>query len=225
MKWVCPYCHQKSDPEIARTREEGYVRYEHAQRAYVLSTQCTNPDCGRMQIDVEIWTTKPGLYANSRDADKFVSSFRLIPASRAAALPDYVPDFVREDYEEACKTETASPKASAALSRRCLQNIIRDFWTISKNTLNAEIEALESEVSDEIRAALHALRKIGNFAAHPERDPAVIVDIEPGAATAMIDLLEVLISETYVARARREARIKRVSEIAGEKEAAAKLSP
>ncbi|MCB1884663.1 MAG: DUF4145 domain-containing protein [Geminicoccaceae bacterium] len=29
-----------------------------------------------------------------------------------------------------------SPKASATLSRRCLQSMIRDFWTISKDTLN-----------------------------------------------------------------------------------------
>jgi len=44
--------------------------------------------------------------------------------SRAPVPPEVPPDIV-EDYKEACLVLADSPKASAALSRRCLQNLLR----------------------------------------------------------------------------------------------------
>jgi hypothetical protein len=42
--------------------------------------------------------------------------WRLVPDSRARVLPVYVPQAVRDDYLEACRIETLSPKAESALS-------------------------------------------------------------------------------------------------------------
>lgn len=54
-------------------------------------------------------------------------SFLVYPKaiSRVPISPD-VPDKFAGDYKEACLVISDSPKASAALSRRCLQNILRE---------------------------------------------------------------------------------------------------
>ena len=52
-------------------------------------------------------------------------------SGRMPAAPEVEPQFA-EDYNEACLVLPFSPKASAALSRRCLQNIIRLKNEISK---------------------------------------------------------------------------------------------
>ena len=45
-------------------------------------------------------------------------------------FPSYVPQPIRQDYEEACSILSLSPKAAATLCRRCLQGMIHDFWQI-----------------------------------------------------------------------------------------------
>lgn len=218
--WTCPYCRQKAEIGLGctrSTRELDFGEYDVVCEV----TECRNPDCNDHVLSVKLHErreyTNP-LGSAGRTIGKALRVWRLIPESRALAWPDYVPNFVQADYIEACKTESLSPKASAALSRRCLQTIIRDFYGISKTRLIDEIDALEGSVDTPVRQALHALREIGNIGAHPERDPTVIVDIEEGEAGKMIALIEVLISETYIARHEREATLNRVMEIAERKQ-------
>lgn len=218
--WTCPYCRQKAEVGLGcerSTRALQFGRYE----VVVEVTRCRNPDCNHLALDVKTYELRE--YTNpdstvSITRGAIAKQWKLVPESRAIPWPDYVPDAVKQDYVEACKTESLSPKASAALSRRCLQAIIRIFYGISKARLVEEIDALESLVDGPVLEALHALRKIGNIGAHPERDPTVIVDIEEGEAGEMIDLIEILIRETYVARHEREATLNRVREIAERKE-------
>src|SRR5208283_5447921 len=67
-------------------------------------------------------------------------SFLVYPRgiSRKSLSKD-VPLKYAQDYNEACLVLNDSPKASAALSRRCLQNIIREVSGIIKPSLNEEI--------------------------------------------------------------------------------------
>ena len=58
------------------------------------------------------------------------------PKSIAYKFPDYIPQAIRSDYEEACSIVNLSPKASATLSRRCLQGMIRDFFRFLKLTFS-----------------------------------------------------------------------------------------
>ena len=60
-----------------------------------------------------------------------LSNQRLFPISDAIIFPEYIPAQIRQDYGESCKIVSLSPKAFATLSRRCLQEIIRDFWSIN----------------------------------------------------------------------------------------------
>ncbi|WOS64602.1 DUF4145 domain-containing protein [Sinorhizobium fredii] len=122
-------------------------------------------------------------------------------------------------------------KASATLSRRCLQGMIRDFCEISKARLIDEINELKKRfdngvgvkgVSEESFVAIDAIRKIGNIGAHMERDINVIVDVDPDEAKILIELIEDLFEEWYIARQRRQERFAKVADIAEQKEYAKK---
>jgi hypothetical protein len=55
-----------------------------------------------------------------------ISFFVVYPkATNRKSTPKEVPDDIKEDYEAACRVLADSEKASAALSRRCLQAILR----------------------------------------------------------------------------------------------------
>ena len=122
------------------------------------------------------------------------------PISLAKAYPDYIPQSIRSDYEEAHAILNLSPKASATLSRRCLQGMIRDFWGISKARLVDEIDALKDLVDPSTKKVLDALRKLGNIGAHPEKDINLIVDIEPNEAHLLLKFIELLMQKWYIER-------------------------
>ena len=122
------------------------------------------------------------------------------PKSIAYKFPDSIPQARRSDYEEAGSIVNLSPKASATLSRRCLQGMIRDFFQVSKANLFEEINAIKDKIPTEQWAVLDGLRRIGNIGAHMERDINLIVDIEPGEAQKLIKLIELLLQQWYIER-------------------------
>ena len=129
---------------------------------------------------------------------------QLRPLSFATQFPDYIPEAIRQDYNEACAIVNLSPKASATLSRRCLQAMIRDFWNITETTLYKEIESLDAVIPATQKKVLHSLRQIGNIGAHPEADVNTIIDIEPGDAEKLIKVIEFFIDKWYIDRYEQE---------------------
>ncbi len=111
-----------------------------------------------------------------------------------------------------------SPKASATLSRRCLQGILRDFWQVTPDLLYREIDQIKDRVDVEVWEAIDSIRKVGNIGAHMEKDINVIVDVDPKEATILMGLIEMLIKEWYIAREERKARLSQVKEIAENKD-------
>lgn len=123
------------------------------------------------------------------------------PDSSSKIFPDYIPEGIRQDYEEACKIVNLSPKASATLARRCLQGMIRDYWKVSnKRNLYEEIQAIEDEVSPEVSRVLKGLKDLGNIGAHMEKDINLIINIDHGEAEKLIKLIEYLMKEWYINR-------------------------
>ena len=147
------------------------------------------PNCGEYTI-----SAKGKGYAED-DVD-----VTILPKSIAYKFPDNIPQAIRSDYEEACSIVNLSPKASATLSRRCLQGMIRDFFQVSKANLFEEINAIKDKIPTEQWAVLDGLRRIGNIGAHMERDINLIVDIEPGEAQKLIKLIELLLQQWYIER-------------------------
>ena len=128
----------------------------------------------------------------------------ILPASLAKQFPEYVPPQIRQDYEEAYSIARLSPKASATLSRRCLQGIIRDFWGINDTSLYKEIDKLKSLISPQLWKVIDSIRQIGNIGAHMESDVNLIVDIEPHEAMTLLKLIERLIKDWYIDRYEQE---------------------
>jgi hypothetical protein len=207
--WTCPYCRQKANPQQLQRRN--YVKVGD-RRAYIEAIFCPNPECRKSGIQAALYSEK-SIGNVSEDGD-LIDVWPLIPVSRARPWPKFVPAAVREDYDDACKVEFLSPKASAALSRRCLAALLRDFYGAGKAALAAQIDAVKDDADGNVPEALLALRSIGNVGTCVGNDPSVIVDVEAGEATAMIDLIEVLIEETYIVRNERDAKVARIKEIA-----------
>jgi hypothetical protein len=124
----------------------------------------------------------------------------IYPNSSAKQFPEYIPQPIRDDYTEACAIVNISPKASATLSRRCLQGMIHDFWDIKLKTLNQEISALKSKIAPDLWEAIDSLRQLGNIGAHMESDTNIILDIDPEEAQSLIKLIELLMKEWYINR-------------------------
>jgi len=141
------------------------------------------------------------------------------PQSKAKQYPAYIPQPIREDYEEACAVLHLSPKASATLARRCLQGMIRDFWGIAKATLYAEITELKGEIPADLWAVIDSLRQLGNIGAHMEKETNLIVEIDPDEAEKLIRLIELLMKEWYINREERRQLFGDILEINAEKQA------
>ena len=211
--WTCPYCAQP-----VTIREDDCVEYVYsfhydAERTVhgeiglgITAIACPNPVCRKLWLRVIFGSFK---YIHERDiiTDE-LQSWQLMPQSEAKPQPDYIPPAIVEDYKEACLIRDLSPKASATLSRRCLQGMIREFWKVKrKRNLWEEIEAIKDKVDALTWKAIHGVREIGNIGAHMKEDINLIVDVEPKEAQVLIGLIEMLFKDWYVARKEKEDRV------------------
>ena len=119
--------------------------------------------------------------------------------ARAALSPD-VPEAFAADYREACLVLADSPKASAALSRRCLQQLLREKASVKPANLSDEIGEAMQGLPTHLANAVDAVRNIGNFSAHPTKNTSTseIVDVEPGEADWCLEVLEGLFDFYFV---------------------------
>jgi hypothetical protein len=189
---------------------------------------CANADCKELSMTIWLMTTS-GYAVNGWQDTKIKSVFQLLPSSSAKPQPDYIPAPLREDYNEACAVRDLSPKASATLARRCLQGMIRDFCKVNKQTLDQEIKALRAlvdagaaphGVTQESVDGIDHVRKIGNIGAHMEADVNLIVEIEPEEAQVLIELIETLFDEWYVAQYKRDQKFVNLKALADSKKEA-----
>ena len=151
------------------------------------------PACHRVTIQFGKYHKQIGYIYNQLVRPKAISR---------EPLPPEVPSEFADDYREACIVFVDSPKASAALSRRCLQSLLRDKARTSKQDLIGQIqEVLDAKTLPSYLAEnLDVVRNIGNFAAHPTKSKSTgeIVDIEPGEAEWNLDILEGLFDFYFV---------------------------
>jgi hypothetical protein len=230
--WTCPFCARPQTLTNGQLRDvTTYINLQsHKYGEVALDIKayaCANPDCQDVTIVAALTKGKLMGTPYRYFSDEVIETYALRPSSSSKPQPEYIPEPLREDYYEACSIRDLSPKASATLSRRCLQGMIRDFCGISRGTLFDEIAALRKQadagaapkgVEPESVEAIDHVRSIGNIGAHMEKDINVIVDVEPGEAQALIELIELLFDEWYVARRKREDRLGRVKEIKVQKD-------
>lgn len=206
--------------EIESVKEEIYGAYGNPLIAYMKGQAVTEtiwlyfyhcPQCNKTALSI---TSVGGTIQLTKQ--------RLFPISDTIIFPEYIPAQIRQDYEEACKIVSLSPKASATLSRRCLQEIIRDFWSINtdfwnnnpnlckklnirdrnKPNLWQEIRAVEEicSIDELLIKVFKALKDLGNIGAHPTESSSEIIDVNPDEAVMMIQFIEILLERTYIKR-------------------------
>jgi len=222
--WTCPYCNRPctiGNNDITCISSSEYIAPEYKRyksETYVII--CPNKDCRQQTISLHI----SQLVNDTHQKIKDLYHWQLVPESSAKSFPDYIPLALRNDYEEACLIKNKSPKASATLSRRCLQGMIRDFWGIKKKNLFDEIAALEDKVDATTWEAIDSVRKVGNIGAHMAKDVNLIIDVDPEEAGLMIWLIETLFEEWYVARHDKEQKMKALVKLAQDKKQTKQIS-
>lgn len=199
----CPHCGVEIHAGFETTkvgihaigREEPGGAYLHFA---VDSMQC--PSCERPILRLE------GAWANGTVRHKSLIYPR--QAMRAAA-PEEVPAEIAEDFNEAAVVLGDSAKASAALSRRCLQAVLRDKG-FPQHDLARQIDAVLAAkvLPSSLAENVDAIRNTGNFAAHPMKNTnsGQILPVEPHEAEWNLEVLEGLFDFVYVAPARDAAR-------------------
>jgi len=214
----CPHCIVEINP----TFKEIYLGEDIDSNWSVYTMTCPNMNCRRLIIELGNGTARTNhnhskIGISKIELKRFV---RPLTSNRSPVPPEVDKEFAT-DYNEACLILTFSPKASSALSRRCLQNILREKAGVKKGNLASEIqEVIDSgNLPSHLSESIDAIRNIGNFAAHPMKSTSTgeIVDVEVGEAEWILDVLEALFDYYFVQpallKAKRDALNKKLSEI------------
>lgn len=209
--WQCPFCGRHTtilDDRRSTGRHNIQIESKLGfQFLNTLAIACPNRDCRELYV---VASMGPVSFEGPKQVPRYGtphSVWTLRPQASVKVFPDYIPKPILEDYQEACLIRELSPKASATLSRRCLQGMIRDFHGITKARLVDEIEGLKGVVDSATWDAIDGLRKLGNIGAHMEKDINLVVEVDPDEAGLLIGLIENLIEDWYIARHDRELRV------------------
>ena len=197
----CPHCLVSFHVQ-AHDRNPSWVNSAKSGHWWHARTTC--PGCN----DIIIWLVvsegchkHPSRMQVPEGACKFTMVFP--KASGRPPVPTEVPAEFAEDYAEACLVIGDSPKASAALSRRCLQLILREKAEVKNpNHLATAIEEVVNDpsVPSDISRSLDVVRNIGNFSAHPNKsvNTGEIVPVEEGEAEWCLEVIEILFDYYFV---------------------------
>ncbi len=220
--WTCPYCNRNATITDSNY-SVGQHKFSHKNKDgdLLFTTEvivCPNSECKECTILAFLCKAVYNrLYNRWEHIGEPLLHWNLKPQSQARVFPSYIPTAILDDYEEACLIRNLSPKASATLSRRCLQGIIRDFHKITKPRLVDEIDALNGTIDPLVWQAIDAVRNIGNIGAHMEKDINLIIDVVPQEASALIGLIEMLLKDWYIDKHEKEKQLKTIVEISKNK--------
>jgi hypothetical protein len=140
------------------------------------------------------------------------SQIHPIGANRGPVPPE-VPADIPQDYIEACNVLPISAKASAALARRCLQNMLHAHNYRDRDRAR-EIVLLLNEADPKkalphrLRETIDGIRNFGNFSAHPIDDKTTlqVIDVDPHEAEWCLETIEELFEHFYVGPAMARAK-------------------
>lgn len=194
---ICPHCQIGTSPNF----NQATLGQDGPRQIDVRAGNCT--ECDRLIVLARSFEAARGTRVQAK-----TEHFALFPARvPPRPIPPEVVDEYATDFREAALVLQDSPKASAAVSRRLVQHIIREKAGIRKPNLDAEIDAViaADTLPSDLAHDLDMTRTLGNFAAHPVKSTHTgeIVDVEPGEAEALLDLLEELLDFYFVRPARR----------------------
>lgn len=192
----CPHCqvefHDRVTTHDLGADKDGYW-YIHVQRC---------PACDRFVMQLASrYKTQNQLLGTTPGSES--SRYLVRPKAALRPLPPtQVPPEFANDYIEAALVLNDSSQASAALSRRCLQHILREKAGVKHADLAREIDQVltSGQLPSHLSEAIDAIRNIGNFAAHPIKSTksGEILPVEPGEAEWTLDVLDGLFDFYFV---------------------------
>lgn len=213
----CPHCIVEFHDE----REIAYLGEDVQGQWAIEKFNCPNPKCRKsiyFLLNGEFYQNRQNYqwYIRTGEGDSEIISKRELIRPKGSSrppVPNEVPDRIADDYNEACLVLPDSAKASAALSRRALQHLLRDAAGINEGNLANEIQQVldSNQLPSYLSESIDAIRNIGNFAAHPSKSTSTgeIVEVEAGEGEWNLEVLEMLFDFYYVQpkriRSRREA--------------------
>ena len=191
----CPACKSQFHPQPKSVLVDWLNAASEDYSGYLVSSQYC-PSCETVLVYMRFGQVRggeAGLVMSEPERE-----IVLYPASNGTReLPIEVPSPYRQDLIEARAVLELSPKASAALSRRLLQRVLREELSIKGKDLSKEIDQFISAGSAPtyLLDAVDAIRHIGNVAAHPLKfeQSGEIADVEPGEAEWTLDVAEALV--------------------------------
>lgn len=196
--WICGWFFRQSDTPMKETYQvEGNLFWAYR------SAVC--PACKNVTLQFAVTDGR-------QNAVKDWQQIHPIGANRGPVSPD-VPSEIAEDYIEACNVLPISAKASAALSRRCLQNMLHAH-SYRDRDLAREIDLLLNEpdpkkaLPHRLRETIDSIRNFGNFSAHPIDDKTTlqVIDVDPHEAEWCLETIEELFEHFYVGPAMARAK-------------------
>jgi len=209
----CPHCLVEINPDF-KDSDLG----DDSEGSWTLSYMiCPNSKCQKFIIILKLHISK----GNGKSIYFENLEYIVWPTtSSRQPVPSSVDPIFSNDYKEACLIMDISPKASAALSRRCLQNILREKAGINKGDLANEIHQVidSKKLPTYLSENIDAVRHLGNFAAHPMKSTSTgeIIDVEPGEAEWLLDVIELLFDFYFVqpdiAKSKKDALNKKLSD-------------
>ena len=165
--------------------------------------------CCTQCAEVVLWLAKAG----SRQITPVWEGFLVWPVHPERPVPEEVPQNIAEDYGEAVAILSGGRKASAALSRRCLQTILKEKGGATQRNLSDQVDHVLGGLPEYIRANIDHVRETGNFAAHQQEDMRTgeIVEVDPEEAEWNLYVLDLLFDHYYVKPAEAEKRREQVN--------------
>lgn len=149
-------------------------------------TQC--PSCERMILKKQLKTIKNRYWTQTSDILIHPIGIARTP------LPKEVPERYSNPYKKASEVLPISAEASAAISRRCLQDLLREEAKVKPGNLADEIQQVidSGKLPTGLSESIDAIRNIGNFGTHPIKstNTGEIVDVEEGEAEWLLDTLD-----------------------------------
>ena len=223
--WNCGYCGHAQVVSSQNCNEAvAEIHNAHSKHGpifgIVYTVACANRNCRELSLVFFLYHRGHQNQIIDYYNQDPIQLWRLLPESIAKPQPSYIPEPIVDNYKQACRIRDLSPNASATMSRRCLQGMIRDFWEVQgQPNLSAEINAIKRSVQPKTWRAIDAVRNVGNIGAHMEADANLILDVQPDEAQALIDLIEMLFEDWYVYRHNRDQRSDAVIGLYQKKEA------
>jgi len=195
----CPHCLTEFHDNITLIDLDSDINGDWIIKRYV----CPTPTCNKAIFFLINGKVIRNQFGKISSLQNIISERLIYPkSSNRQPPPVEVPDDFKKDYIEACLVLADSPMASAALSRRNLQHILRDKGGFKAKNLAEEIQlAIDSnKLPSHIIDTIDAIRNIGNFAAHPLKstNTGEIIPVEPGEAEWNLDVIEFLFDFFFV---------------------------